>query len=200
MQPGTSSSSSSSLPSEGKDKRRGSRGAPGVASREASSPPARPRSSERGGSVAGRSYAARERVLSPRLLRGLGRVRLLICSGRFLSALLPRLPLPAHHSMLCDVVGQKSLLWSAPVCDPPVFPDLRIEEQGRIAEPALGRTALVIAPVILSLLTACGQAVESVGGRSCLNHCPPANFRDVIVIDLGLQTALDRISFALGLG
>ena len=35
-------------------------GAPGAASREASSPPARPRSSERGGSVSGRSSVARE--------------------------------------------------------------------------------------------------------------------------------------------
>ena len=46
-QPGTSSSSSS-RPSGGQDKRGGgSQGAPGVVSREASSPPARPRSSGR---------------------------------------------------------------------------------------------------------------------------------------------------------
>ena len=51
-QPRTSSSSSSSRPSGGEDKRGGgSQGAPGVVSCEASSPPARPRSSERGGSV-----------------------------------------------------------------------------------------------------------------------------------------------------
>ena len=37
-------------------------GSPGVASREASSPPARPRSSEGGGSVSGRSSAARKRA------------------------------------------------------------------------------------------------------------------------------------------
>ena len=42
----------------------GSQGAPGVVSREASSPPARPRSSERGagGSVSGYSSVARERA------------------------------------------------------------------------------------------------------------------------------------------
>ena len=45
------SSSSSSLPSGGQAKREGSRDAPCAASREASSFPARPRSSERGGSV-----------------------------------------------------------------------------------------------------------------------------------------------------
>ena len=39
----------------------------------------------------------------------------------------------------------------APVLDPPVFPDLRIEEQGRVAEPALGRTALLTGAAILAL-------------------------------------------------
>ena len=59
-QPGTSSSSS--RPSGGQDKRRGSRGATSVASLEASSRPAQPRSRERGGSVSGRSYVAHERA------------------------------------------------------------------------------------------------------------------------------------------
>ena len=61
-------------------------------------------------------------------------------------------------------MSREGLRWSAPVLDPPVFPDLRIEEQGRIAEPALGRPALVTGPVVLTLalLTARGQAVESV--------------------------------------
>ena len=97
--------------------------------------------------------------LSPRLLRELGRVRLLVRSGLPLPAPLPRLPLPAHHSTLCDVVSRESLRRSAPVLDPPVFPDLRIEEQGRIAGPALGRPALVTSPVVLvfALLTASGQ-------------------------------------------
>ena len=57
----------------------GSRGAPGVASREASSPPARPRSSERGGSVSGRSSVACP--LSLQLLRELQRGGLLVRSG-----------------------------------------------------------------------------------------------------------------------
>ena len=94
----------------------------------------------------------------------------------------------------------ESLLWSAPVRDPPVFPDLRIEEQGRIAEPVLGRTALAIAPVVLALalLTARGQAVGSVRGGSRLDRCPPANGRDVI--GLGVRTAPDHVAFALGLG
>ena len=138
--------------------------------------------------------------LSPRLLWELERGRLLVRSGCPLPTPLPQLPLPAHHSTLCDVVSRESLLWSAPVLDPPVFPDLRIEEQGRIAEPALGQTAFVIAPVVLALalLTTRGQTVGSVGGGSCLDRCLPTNGRDVI--GLGLRTAPDRVVFALGLG
>ena len=83
---------------------------------------------------------------------------MLVHRGCPLPALLPRWPLPAHRSTLCDVMSQESFLWSAPVRDPPVFPDLRIEEQGRIAEPVLGQTALEITPVVLALalLTARG--------------------------------------------
>ena len=58
-QPETSSSSLS-CPSVGRGKREGSRGAPGVGSREASSPPAGSRSNERGGSVSGLTSVARE--------------------------------------------------------------------------------------------------------------------------------------------
>ena len=96
--------------------------------------------------------------VSPRLLRELGRGRLLVRSGLPLPAPLPRLPVPAHHSTLCDVVSRESLRRSTPILDPPVFPDLRIEEQGRIAGLALGRPALVAVPVILALalLTARG--------------------------------------------
>ena len=57
-QPGTSSSSLS-RPSGGQGKREGSRGAPGVVSRGASSPPAGSWSSERGGSGSGLSSVAR---------------------------------------------------------------------------------------------------------------------------------------------
>ena len=95
-------------------------------------------------------------------------------------------------------MSRGSLLWSTPIRDPPVFPDLRIEEQGRIAEPVLGRTALAIAPVVLALLTARSQAVERVGGGGRLDSCPPANGR--AMIGLGLRTAPDHVAFALGLG
>ena len=133
-------------------------------------------------------------LLPPQLLRELGRGRLLVCSGLPLPAPLPRLPLPAHHSMLCDVVSRESLRRSAPILDPPVFPDLQIEEQGRIAGPALDQPALVTGPVALALLTTCGQAVERVGGGPRLGRCPPAS-----VIGRGLWTAPDRVTFALAL-
>ena len=139
-------------------------------------------------------------LLPPRLLRELGRGKLLVRSGLLLPVPLPRLPLPAHHSTLCDVVSRESLRGSAPVLDPPVFPDLRIEEQGRIVEPALGRTALMTGPVVLALalLTACGQAVESVGGGTRLDRCPPASGHGVT--SRGLRTAPSRVAFALALG
>ena len=66
-QPGTSSSSLS-RPSGGQ----GKRGAPGVVSREASSPPAGSWSSERGGSVSGLSSVASERAPSSPAPSGAG--------------------------------------------------------------------------------------------------------------------------------
>ena len=61
--PGTSSSSSRPSGRQGKQGG-GSQGAPGVVSRGAPSPPARSRSSERGGSVSGLLSGARRRALS----------------------------------------------------------------------------------------------------------------------------------------
>ena len=89
---------------------------------------------------------------------------------------------------------------SAPILNPPVFPELRIEGQGRIAELALGRPALMAILVVLALalFTACGQAVESVGGRLHLGRCPPASGHDII--GHGLRTAPDLVAFTLALG
>ena len=113
LQPGTSSSVFSRL-SGGQDKMGwggGSQGALGVVSREASSTPARPRSSERGGgwgwggSVSGHSSVAREHASVSSAPSGAGRGRLLVRSGLPLPAPLPRLPLPIHHSTLRDMVN-----------------------------------------------------------------------------------------------
>ena len=146
MQPGTSPSSAS-LPSGGQVKRGESQGAPGVASREAFSPSARRVEV----SLVARLLRA-SAPLSLQLLRELQRGRLLVRSGLPLPAPLPRLPLPAHRSTLCDAMSrEESSEVRSDFRDPPVFPDLRIAEQRRIAEPALGRTALVTGTAILAL-------------------------------------------------
>ena len=170
------SSSSSSLPSGGQAKREGSRDAPCAASRGASSPPARPRSSERGGSVSGRSSGARKRASATSAPSGAGKREVArsqrIHPAHAASSVASRRS--SQHALRRGVSGESSR--STPFLNPPVFPDLRIEEQGRI-EPALGRTTLVTGPVVLNLtlLTACGQAVESVGGGTRLDPCPPAS-------------------------
>ena len=181
----------------------GSWDAPGAASHEASSLPARFRSSERGGGVSGCLSGARERApvfSTPSVAEGGGGGLLLVRSGLPMPAPLTLSPLPAYHSILCDVVSQESLRRSAPVLDPPVFPDLRIEEQGRIAGLALGWPALVAIPIVLALalLTARSQVVESVGDWPRLGRCPSASGRDVI--GHGLKTAPDLVAFALALG
>ena len=114
-------------------------------------------------------------------LRELERGRLLVRDGLPLPALLPRLLLPVHHSMLRDVMSREKFRRIAPLLDPPVFPVLRSEEQGRIAELALGRTALVTVGVVLALapFPVRGQEVESVGGGHLLGRCPPASRRDL---------------------
>ena len=121
--------------------------------------------------------------LSLQPLRELGRGRLLVRSGLPLPAPLPRLLLPAHHRTLGDVMSREKFRRTAPLLDPPVFPDFRIEEHGRIVELALGRTALVTVAVVVALapLTVRGQAVESVEGGHppASGRCPPASGRDL---------------------
>ena len=68
------SSSSSSLPLGGQGRQEGSQGAPGVLSRGASSPPARSRSSGRGGGASGLLSGARGRAPSSPSPSGAGEV------------------------------------------------------------------------------------------------------------------------------
>ena len=121
-------------------------------------------------------------LLSLLLLREVERGELLVRSGRPLLSLLPRWPLPAHHCTLCDVVSRGSLPRSAPVRDPLVFPDLQIEEQGRIVELALGRAAPVTGLGVLALapLPVRCQAVENVVAGTRLGRCLPTCGRGVI--------------------
>ena len=129
-------------------------------------------------------------LLSPLLLRWLRIRERLAHSGLLLLAPpLPRLPLPTHHCTLCEVMSRESLWRPAPVRDPPVLPDLRLEKHGRIVEPALGWVALALAP-----LPARGQAVESIVGVTRLDRCLPVNGRGRI--DRGLHTTIDPVEFA----
>ena len=84
-----------------------------------------------------------------------------------------RLPLPApptwmslpnSHRTFHDVRIQGRLRSLATACYPPVVPDLRIEEHGRIRGPGLEGVALVDIAVVLALapLPVRGQEVESV--------------------------------------
>ena len=138
--------------------------------------------------------------LSLQPLRELGRGRLLGRDGLPLPTPLPRLLLPAHHSILRDVMSREKFRRTAPLLDPPVFPDLRIEEQGRIAELALGRTALVTMAVVLALATLAvrSQAVESIGGSHPLGHCPPASGRGLRIAPALGVCALGVCALALG--
>ena len=133
--------------------------------------------------------------LSLQPLLELGRGRLLGRDGLPLPAPLPRWLLPAHHSTLRDVMSLEKFRRTAPLIDPPVFPDLWIEEQGRIAELSLGRTALLTVAIVLALapLTVRDQAVESVGGGHPLCRCPPVSGRD-----LRIAPALGACALALG--
>ena len=132
-------------------------------------------------------------LLSLMLLRELRSRELLARSGPLLPALLlPRLAVPTHHCMLCEVVSQESLRRSTPVRDPPVLPDLRLEKQGRIVEPALGRAAPVtgLAALALAPLPARSQAVESIVGVTSLGRC-------LSVTGGGLLTVISLVTFAL---
>ena len=75
----------------------------------------------------------------------------------------------------------------APECYPPVVPDLRIEEHGRIREPGHERVAPVDVAVVLALspLPVRGQEVESVDA----GHRPG---RSLLVTGRGLLTATGR--------
>ena len=133
--------------------------------------------------------------LSLLTLRELERGRLLVRDGLPLPAPLPRLLLPAHRSTLRDVMSREKFRRTAPLLNPPVFLILRSEEQGRIVELALSRTALMTVAVVLALapLPVRGQEVESVGGGHLLGRCPPASG-----CDLRIAPALGAYALVLG--
>ena len=117
-----------------------------------------------------------------------------------LPAPLPRLSLPIPHRTLNDVRNRERLRSLAPACYPPVVPDLRIEEHGRIREPGHERVAPMDVAVVLALspLPVHGQEVESVdaGHRPGRSLLVPAH----AVTGRGPLTATSRGVEALGHG
>ena len=115
-----------------------------------------------------------------------------------LPAPLPRLSLPNPHRTFNDVRIRGRLRSLAPACYPPVVPDLRIEEHGRIREPGHKRVAPVDVAVVLALspLPVRGQEVESVdaGHRPGRSLLVPAR----AVTGRGLLTATSHGVEALG--
>ena len=187
------SSSSSSLPSGGQAKSGGSRDAPDAASHEASSPPARPRSSERGGSVSGRLSGARERASASSAPLGAGEEEVSLsqrtppaCSTS--SAASPR---SSQHALRRGESGESSEVRSRSRSSRVS----RSSDRGRIVG-----SALVTGPVdpTLALLPARGQAVESVGDGPRLGCCPPSSGRGVT--GRSLRTVPCCVVFALARG
>ena len=109
------------------------------------------------------------------------------------------LTLPNSHRTFHDVGIRESLRHLAPACYPPVVPDLRIEDQGRIRGLGHERVARVDVAVVVALapLPVRGQEVESVdaGHRPCRSLLVAAR----TVSGRGLLTATARGVEALGL-
>ena len=189
--PGTSSSSSSH-PLGGQERQEGSQGASGVVSRWAPSPPAR------GVGV----------PLGFRLGRAGSLPLLLLLRERAMWELPARcrrpfpappmsLTLPNSHRTFHDVGIRESLRHLAPACYPPVVPDLRIEDLGRIRGLGHERVARVDVAVVVALVPVRGQEVESVvdGHRLHRSLLVPAR----VVSGRGLLTAAAHGVEALGL-
>ena len=122
------------------------------------------------------------------LLREWAKWELPIRSRLPLPAPLPRLSLPIPHRTFGDVRNRERLRSLVPACYPPVVPDLRIEEHGRIREPGHDRVAPVDVAVVLALypLPVRGQEVESVDaghrpGRSLLVPARAVTGRDLLI-------------------
>ena len=117
-----------------------------------------------------------------------------------LPAPLPRLSLPIPHRTFNNMRNRERLRSLAPACYPPVVPDLRIEEHGRIREPGHERVAPVDVALVLALspLSVRGQEVESVdaGHRPGRSLLVPAH----AVTGRGPLTATGRGVEALGHG
>ena len=188
-QPGTSASSLS-RPSGGQGKKGGSRDAPGIVSRRASSPPTGSRSSKRGGSASGLSSVARGHAHASLAPSGAGEGGVARSQRTCLARSAPRLSLTIPRRTLDDV-GNCGRFWrTAPACYPLVVPDLRIVEHRRIRELVHGRVDLLTVAVFFALapLPVRGQEVED---GHCRGRSLPVCGRVAIGGGLLTATALD---------
>ena len=169
--PGTSSSSSS-RPLGGQGKREGSQGAPGVVLGGAPSPPARPRSSERGGSASGHSSGVGGLAPSSPSPSGGGGAGVARSRQMSLSRVSESVDSPNSHRTFHDVRIRGSLQPLAPALYPPAIHALRGVNRGRIRGLGLERVALVDVAVdpALAPLPVRGQVGVSVGGGHRPRH------------------------------
>ena len=195
--PGTSSSSSS-RPLGGQGKPGGSQGAPGVVSGGASSTPARPRSSERGGSPSGQLSGVGGLASSSPSPSGGGGVEVARSRQTSLSRVSESVDSPSFspHVPRRENVGESSDSCSRAVSS--AIHALRCVNRGRIRGLGLERVALVGVAVSLALapLPVRGQEVESVRGGHRPRHA-----RLVVAhveSDRGLLTAIALGVEALG--
>ena len=121
----------------------GSRNAPGIVSRRASSPPAGSLSSERGGSASGLSSVALKRALASLAPSGAGEGGVARSQLTSLACSAPRLSLTFPRRTLDDLGNCGRLRRTAPACYPFVVPDLRIVVHGRIRGLVHGRVVFV---------------------------------------------------------
>ena len=190
--PGTSSSSSS-RPLGGQGKQEGSRGAPGVVLGGSPSPPARPRSSERGGSASRHSSGAgglAPSSPSPSGGGGAGVARSLQTPLSHVSDVVDSPQFSPH------VPRRGSRQHLAPAFYPPAVHALRSVDRGRIRGLGHVRVARVGVAVALAPLPVRSQEIESVGSghRPRRSLLVPAH----AVSGRGLLTATARGVEALG--
>ena len=171
--PGTSSSS---RPLGGQGKQEGSQGAPGVVSRGAPSPPARSRSSERGGSASGQLSGARGRAPASPSSSGVGEVGAARSQQTPTSRASASVVSPQSSPHVQRREDSRETSESRPrVLSSRGSRSSDRGEHGRIREPGHERVAPVDVAVVLALspLPVRGQEVESVDaghrpGRSLL--------------------------------
>ena len=168
--PGTSPSS---LPLGGQGKREGSQGAPGVLS--GGLPPLPLDLGRARGVGVPLGFRLGRAGSLPLLLRERAKWELPARCRHPFPAPPMSLTLPNSHRTFHDVGIRESLRHLAPACYPPVVPDLRIEDQGRIRGLGHKRVARVDVAVVVALAVKRSRASSPVIVFVALFSCPLAS-------------------------